>query len=873
MQSELERLQPTHNLHIDFVHEAVRQQADLHPDRTALIDDGGRQITYRELVERADHLAQHLRSLGVKPDDCVAVLLDRSVEQVVSMVATLAAGAVYVPIDTSYPEARIAGMFQNICLGALITDRDVLRGIASDVPVVHPTSGTLQTTEAPAPELTSDHLAYVVYTSGSTGVPKGVAMTHRGLSRLIKWQVADSPPGLTTLHFTAPGFDVTFQEVFSTLCSGGTLVQISEEARRDPERLLNTLIERNIERLFLPYVALQNLARASQRLGIVPRSLRHVITAGERLVITEAISDLFKAMPGCRLHNHYGPTEAHLVTSYTLSEDPTTWPAVPPIGSAVIGVTLYNLNDAMEPVPTGELGELYIGGDCLARGYLNSAALTEERFLPDPFQPGSGERIYKSGDVVRIDEEGVVHFVGRSDDQIKVRGFRVEPAEIELTLTDHPDVSAASVGLRTIAEEVNALVAYVVCSNPEVTAADLSKHVRSLLPAYMVPARFVMLDTLPLTATGKVDRLALSEIALPEAEVTEVPADEPLADRIRAIWERVLGHDDFAEDDDFFDVGGDSLLAAWVVTELSQTVGRDVDLSVLLQDSTIEDLARALEQDALKVASAPQASEVITLRAGSLQRALFFAHQLGGEVLPYRELARAIKSPLRVLGLRWRPDAVNPSRPIVLEEMAATHVASIRAIQPSGPYLLAGWSFGGVLAYEIAQQLVAGGERVDFLGMLDANPVLDPIYGVKTSEDPHFAMLTKVLGEMDRSLERGEADGDVSHLFADSAWNALLGDTVPEGVTAAHLRKNLELAHNCVRAAMNYHPAPYSGAIDLFQSSETAPALKAALEDALRGMALGTMRVHEIPGDHSSILRAPSVETMARAIDQTLDSI
>ncbi|HLK57703.1 MAG TPA: thioesterase domain-containing protein, partial [Chthonomonadaceae bacterium] len=602
--------------------------------------------------------------------------------------------------------------------------------------------------------------------------------------------------------------------------------------------------------------------------------LRQVITAGEQLVITEAIADFFKALPDCSLENHYGPTEAHLVTSYTLDPDPATWPTLPPIGKAVTGVTLYILNEEMEPVATGELGELYIGGDCLARGYLNQPALTEERFLPDPFRPGTGERIYKTGDIVRMDAEGVVQFLGRSDDQLKVRGFRIEPGEIELTLTNYPHVSAAAVGLRTIAEDVNALVAYIVCSDPAVTAADLSKHVRSLLPNYMVPARFVMLDALPLTATGKIDRRALSAIDLPSAPVAEeAPADVPLAETIRVIWERVLGHDEFTEDDDFFDVGGDSLLAAWVVTELSQAVSREIELSVLLQDSTIQGLVNALEREALKVAGTPQISEIMTLRAGPSSRALYFVHQLGGELLAYREVARAIRSPLRVLGLRWRPDSATHPHPLSLEEMAAVHVAHLCTIQPHGPYLLAGWSFGGVLAYEIAQQLMAAGHDVDFLGLLDANPVRDPITGVPTPEAPYRPVILKVLADMDRSLAAGEPDSDVSHLFADPAWNGLLGDTVPEGVMASHIRKNLELARDSMSAVMSYRAKPYHGPIDLYYAADTSSAIQQALETELRNLALGPLRIHPIPGDHCGILRAPSAETMARAMDQILDTI
>lgn len=859
----------------DFVHAAVREQAHFNPTALAVVDADDRRIDYRDLSLRSARLARRLRGLGIGPDDRVAVWLDRSIDLIVTMLAVMEAGGAYVPIDMAYPPERVAVMLKNAGAKVLITAFETPPVVADlGLAAVAPAAADAEIADAaePAAALAPDHLAYVIHTSGSTGAPKGVAMSHRGLARLINWQIADGPRGLSTLQFTPVCFDVIFQEVFSTLCTGGVLWLVSDALRRDPERLLRTIARQSIERLFLPYVALQQLAKAATRTGVIPQTLKQVITAGERLIVTEAIADFFSALPDCRLDNHYGPTEAHLVTSFTLGDDIAAWPNFPPIGAAVGGVALYSLDRDLAPVPRGATAELYVGGEGLARCYLNAPDQTAERFLPDPFSPVPGARMYRTGDVVRIGADGVADFIGRADDQIKVRGFRIEPGDVERALVDHPRVRQAAVGLRFIAADVEALVGYVVADGAGVAGGELAKHLRAKLPDYMIPARFVLLDALPLTPSGKIDRRALNQIEIPVITAADSATSGALIDTIRAIWQRVLGHDELALADDFFDVGGDSLLATWVVTELSHALGREIELSLLLQDSTMAGLARNLDGMMLRPAAMARVSEIITLRAGPSQRALFLVHPLGGELLAYRGLARAIKSPLRVLGLRWQPPETESVAPTLLPEMAAVHLAQLRSIQPHGPYLLAGWSFGGVLAFELAQQIAAGGEQVEFLGLIDANPVRDPTTGGLTRESPLYERLTKMLREIDRTIEAGEA-ADMAQLLADPQLGALLGNIVPPGVTATHLRKNLGITRDSVWAAMNYRAVPYGGAIDLFQAEGTSASIRQTLVPELRRLAHGALRIHTVPGNHYEILRAPIVEKTARAVDDALEAI
>ena len=387
------------------------------------------------------------------------------------------------------------------------------------------------------------------------------------------------------------------------------------------------------------------------------------------------------------------------------------------------------IDENWRPVAPGEVGELYISGGGLARCYLNAPDLTAERFLPDPFSRIKGMRMYKTGDLVCARSDGTLDFIGRADDQIKVRGFRVEPGEIEVTLATHAHVRQARPrSIREIAPGNESLVGYVVAGAAPVTAAELVKHLKGRLPDHMVPSRFMFLDALPLTPSGKVDRRMLASLALP-ASTAKISAEDDLLEIVTGVWELVLGRRDFTVDDDFFDIGGDFLLATWAAEEISKMLGAAVDLSTLLDDATIAGMAKSLKKAQLETElglRSDRVSDVVTLRAGSLQQPLFLVHPLGGELFAYKNLARLLRPPRMILGLHWHPIDAGAANMVSLQEMATTHLEQVRAVQPAGPYHFAGWSFGGVLAFEMAQQILASGERVDFLGMLDANPVLDP---------------------------------------------------------------------------------------------------------------------------------------------------
>ncbi|NMH76158.1 amino acid adenylation domain-containing protein [Pseudonocardia xinjiangensis] len=844
-----------------FPVDLIRARARAAGHQEALVDER-ESLTYAALIDRVDALAGRLRAAGAEPQHPVAVLLERSADTVIAMLAALTAGVAYCPLDVTAPDARTAAMVARLGCRVAVADPAGAQRLPTGVTVVDP-AGPPEAFQ-PTP-VDPDALAYVMHTSGSTGVPKAVGMPHRGLSRLISWQLAGGETGLRTLQFTATSFDVTFQEVLSTLAGGGCLVVASEHVRRGPAALLDAIVRHRIQRLFLPYVALQLLAVEAGRRGVTPDSLRCVVTAGERLIVTPAIRDLFAAMPHCRLDNHYGPTEAHLVTSLTLPSDPTGWPEIPGIGTPVGGVVCRVLDGQLHDLSDGGVGELYVGGTGLAQGYLGDPAQTSERFIASPFD--AGERLYRTGDLVRVAADGQYEFLGRADEQLKVRGFRVEPGEVEQALLHHPQIDAATVDLREVAEGVSVLVGYVQ-SHGAVTHRDITEHLRGLLPAYMVPARYVHVAALPRTATGKVDRRALAELELPAApENTPVADTASLTDTITDIWARVLGHDEFAGDDDFFDVGGDSLLATWVVAELGQLLGRPVDLSLLLDYTTVDELA-----DALGSTSAPrprhQSSQVITLRPGPSGRGVYFVHPLGGELLGYRELAHASTAPARLLGIGWTGDP--PEFGSTLTEIARTHVEQLRTVEPDGPYWLAGWSFGGVLAYEMAQQLRATGAGVEFLGLFDANPVIDPITGLPMAETPFLHMLDTVAARLD---DPATTDAELVELTSGPTWLQLMGAPITAKASSAYLRKVLDTARACMNAAMRYEPRPYPGPVHLFDAAGAEPELRATLTAAMRHLCTGPLTVIPITGEHSTFIRGENVAEAAARLDAALERV
>ncbi len=583
------------------MHAFFEAQAARTPEACALLYAGD-QWTYRALDTRANRLAAQLRDFGVGPEVIVGVCLERSPAAIVSLLAILKAGGAYLPLDPSYPAERLAYMLADSRAPLLITEPTVpFQDAPANCRVL--SFAALEQGLGPPDDLAADApsaddpLAYVIYTSGSTGRPKGVAVPHAPPCNLLRWHARALPlkSGDRVLQFAPLSFDASVQEVFATLGAGGTLVLIDEEMRRDPRSLRRFLGEQEIARVYLTPVMLYRLAELPG--PPLPR-LRDVIAAGEQLRITPAVVRFFTEDVDAALHNQYGPTETTVITtSHTLAGPPAAWPALPPVGHTLDGVKALLLDEAGQPVPAGQPGQLYFGGACVSRGYLHDETLTRARFLPDPADPAA--RIYRSGDLAQQLPDGAWHFLGRVDDQVKIRGFRIELGEIETVLSRHVAIEQAAVAASEpmAGGDRELLAGYLLRAGvPAPSTADLKAWLHSHLPDYFVPARLTPLSRLPLTPSGKVDRRALvlacrQEVAF---SVNQPPTALPanlLEASILAIWREVLGREQIGVEDNFFDAGGNSISAARAHLRICEKLSVEFPLTVCFQKPTIRALA------------------------------------------------------------------------------------------------------------------------------------------------------------------------------------------------------------------------------------------------------------------------------------------
>ncbi|MGI9290684.1 MAG: non-ribosomal peptide synthase/polyketide synthase [Gammaproteobacteria bacterium] len=575
------------------VHALVERQAAATPDACA-VSFAGAQLSYLELNERANQLARELYSQGARPGTLIGISLERGLDMAVSVLATLKSGAAYVPIDPNYPADRVSYMLTDSQAPVLLTQSNILQQLP-ELTAVSVCIDEFNWDDGNTHNLEDIHgkSVYAIYTSGSTGQPKGVELTHAGLSNLIQWQ--NSQPGLDqparTLQFASLSFDVSFQEFFITWSQGGTVVLIDEELRRDLPRLAEFIATENIERVYLPFAALQPLADNVANTDR-PYSVKDVIVAGEQLQITPTVRAMFEKLPAARLHNQYGPSETHVVTAYTLSSSRDNWMPLPPIGKPVANTRVYVLDDKGEPVPVGVPGELWLGGVQVAKGYLHRPELTGEKFRPDTFVDAPGHRMYRTGDRVRFLADGNLEYLGRTDDQVKWRGFRIEPGEIETLLAEHEAVRQAAVLLREDTPGDKRLVAYLIAlENERIDTAKIRDWIKARVPDYMVPSAFVTLEALPVTPSGKIARRKLPVPDYQEVASIYVPPRNPTEEALVEIWAEVLGIPQAGIHDDFFDLGGHSLLATQLISRVRDTLDADLELITLFNQPTPAGLA------------------------------------------------------------------------------------------------------------------------------------------------------------------------------------------------------------------------------------------------------------------------------------------
>jgi amino acid adenylation domain-containing protein len=708
------------------------QQVAKTPNAIAVVFEN-QQLTYRELNLKANQLAHYLQQLGVKPDVLVGICLERSVEMVIGLLGILKAGGAYLPLDPAYPVARLAFMLADASVEVLLTQKSLKEGLPTtqaQVVCLDFDALSQSRSENPINELKPDNLAYVIYTSGSTGKPKGVAISHQGFINLVNWFVTDFNLTATdsVLVISSESFDLTQKNFFAPLIKGGQLHLLP--AGYEPNKITQLVAAQHITWLNCTPSAFYPLIESSENRSFQKlASLRYVFLGGEPISLTRLWPWLQST--ACQAVNTYGPTECSDVCAAYLLEQPERFlERAIPIGKPIFNTTLFILGKHLDLLPVGVVGELYIGGVGLARGYLNRPELTAEKFIKNPFDPHS--RLYKTGDLARYLPDGNIEYLGRIDNQVKIRGFRIELGEIEAVLAQHPDVQEAVVIAR---EDEPRLVAYIVsdliptripyqseclvkyddhlvpvqtadiCTAGALLEGSMSfekgkdslrdklRHaLKEKLPNYMVPSDFILLMSLPLTPSGKIDRRALSQLSVYHlSEKTFIAPRTPKEELLAGIWAEVLGVERVGVHDNFFDLGGHSLLAVKLMARIGQQFGKKLPLSTLIEGPTIEQLATVLNQSTEKMWSS-----LVAIQPNGTKRPFFCVPGIGGNVTDFYELALQLGNEQPFYGLQ-AVGLDGKSKPYTNIEDMATHYI-MQTVQPQGPYLLGGHSFGALVA-------------------------------------------------------------------------------------------------------------------------------------------------------------------------------
>ena len=580
-------------------HHLFEAQVQRTPNVSAIVFED-QELSYRQLNARANQLAHRLAALGAQSGKLVGIFMERSLEMVVAVLGIVKSGAACLPLDPAYPKERLAFMVEDSGAAVVISQQHLAPSFPSDdAQMVCLDSKVSQIEQEDESDLqipvTPENWLYVIYTSGSTGRPKGVLVPHRVLVNLVAWQQGAAWQSKRTLQYASLNFDVSFQEIFSTFAAGGTLVVAPQPVRVDIPALGSYVEKHRVEKFHLPGTVMQKLAEEFSSQPETLATIREFMVGGEQLQISRAMVDLFSRLENCVLHNHYGPTETHIVTSFQLHGAPETWPALPPLGRPVINTELYLLDAYLQPLPVGVPGELYLGGTSLAHGYLKQPDLTAERFVPNPFTNKPGSRIYKTGDVARYLLDGNVEFLGRNDFQVKIRGMRVELGEIEVELKRHSAVRDAVVILAKENQE-SRLVAYVVFQREQsASGKEMREFLQKRLPQYMLPSGFVVLDKFPLTPSGKIDRLALPASGQePDRGEEYVAPRTDLEEVLVGILAEVLQVERVGVLDDFFALGGHSLLATQISSRVRESLRTELSVRKIFEEPTVAGLSRVM---------------------------------------------------------------------------------------------------------------------------------------------------------------------------------------------------------------------------------------------------------------------------------------
>jgi amino acid adenylation domain-containing protein len=889
-----------------LAHRLFEAQAAAHPERVAL-QSGETALPYKELNQRANQLAHRLRKLGVRTDDRVAIAVERSCDLGIALLGILKAGAAFVPLDIAYPRERLALMLADCGARVLITQERLISALPDTSATVvslndvalfdHESSDNLDLAVDP------HNAAYVIYTSGSTGAPRGALITHRGMvnHNLAAQRLFKLKPRDRVLQFSSLSFDIAVEELFPAWAAGATVVTRGGDETLEPLAFSRWVGERQITVLDLPtaywHAWVRRLAATYETL---PQSLRLVVVGGEKAL--PSVFAQWRAIGGDRVRwmNTYGPTEATVIaTSFEPTGVAQRRAACQdlPIGRPIANTSVYLLDRNMYPVPLGLPGELYIGGTGVCRGYLGRPSETADRFRPDPFSARPGARLFRTGDIARWRRDGMIGFLGRADRQVKIRGFRVEPMEVETALVNLHGISAAAVIARKTDDGEYRLDAYVVpVEGGELNASldDIKRSLRDILPRHMIPATLTALPALPLTPSGKVDRQGLTapQPTQRETDVSRRPPRDEVEHQLVRVWEELLEIQGVGIDENFFDLGGHSMLAIRLLARIEEEFGRALPLSALFVGATIQDLAVRLRE----VEHTVTASPLVAIQDQGSGAPFFCVHPAGGIVYCFRDLARAMGADRPLIGIQSPGLEDDALLPATIEALAANYLAAITRAYPTGPYHLGGWSMGGLVAFEMARQLRERSETVATLAMLDAQapkadrPKITAKLQALASEIAALDLLSDISDPnhdlTEDALVLAEFAGDLAFELGGSTRKLIEQlKTLPIDERRERLLYALKLHHvyhleagpekvrrlwrvlrTNLLAAARYRPEPYDGRVMLFRAAKRRENLLAEKGMGWHRLATGGVTVFDIPGDHAGILKGSAVERLAKAL-------
>ena len=818
-------------------------------------------LTYAELDARSSALASDLRAAGVTHGDPVGVCVEVSLELPIALLGVVRAGASYVPLDPTYPKARLVQIVEDAKPATIVasaTGEAVIGADAKQATILR----VDRSSRSAAPGWTDTPVsptdaAYIIYTSGSTGKPKGVRGTHCGAINRFEWMYRTRPfgPGDRACWCTTINFVDHVWEVFGPMLAGVETVVIPQEIVKDPRTLVDHLGANKVSRLVVVPALLEAILDHAPDLAKRAPTLRLIVSSGEALAPTLA-ARLLDAAPKIELVNLYGSSEvAADVLAHSVTRQDVILGRIP-LGKPIDNAVVLLLDHDMQPSPPGSPGMIYVGGDPLADGYHGRPDLTSERFFPNPFPELEVPRVFKTGDLARRSRDGIVEYMGRADYQVKVRGFRIELGDVEQAIGAHPEVGESVVVARRQGND-NRLVAYVAPRNGALDGADLRRHIQSKLPPFMVPSEFVVLDALPRTPNGKIDRAALPDpLKLRANAHADAPAPGSTAADIVAMFRQVLARDGIGQDDAFFDLGGHSLLAVKLFALIENKLKKRVPLATLMAAPTPRELAAVIDADA----SDDHRSPLVTVRPSGSRTPFFCVHGMDGDVLFLQRLLAVTSPEQPIYGLQARGmDGVEAPQTTV-EEMAATYERAIRQVQPAGPYIIGGYSLGGMIALEIAHRLAQRGEAVERLVILDTR--VPRVVGENLAK--------RTVGQRLRWHLRNGPVEFAKKMYVGivevKAYHALkrLGLPLPRSL------RRLDTRYANLRAYFAYSPRPWGGKTSMLLATIQDEMFQNMGAFGWEHIAIGGLDLVPVDCDHANFFGLGTIDRVGEAFERVL---